>query len=122
MFLNTLYAIERAASDGELLRAQILINPAHELFGGHFPDMPVLPGVCQIQILSEVIAYATGYRLALTKVSSAKFLSPVLPDQNTEITMEVTMNLQPDKLLSVTAVYTTADIVCMKFKGDYSIS
>lgn len=51
----------------------IHIPEQHPVFAGHFPDRPVVPG----SMLLELITAAWGG--AITRVSTIKFLRPVLP-------------------------------------------
>ena len=36
------------------------LNPQHPVYKGHFPDMPVAPGVCNIQIIRVLPAASTS--------------------------------------------------------------
>ena len=46
-------------------------------FQGHFPDKPVLPGVCKIQAVIVMLQALEKKDIRLKEVVSAKFLSPV---------------------------------------------
>lgn len=51
----------------------------HPAFAGHFPDMPILPGVVLLDVALQAIAEANNITLAFCKISSVKFLSPAKP-------------------------------------------
>lgn len=73
------------------------INPAHAIFKGHFPDMPVMPGVCMLQLLKECIADAVCKPLRIHYIRSCKFVSVVNPIEHSLLTISFTlsdMNLQ----------------------------
>ena len=59
---------------------QTTIPADHPSLAGHFPGNPLVPGVV---ILDEVIAAIAGVwpDCRVTAVSSAKFVSPLRPDQ-----------------------------------------
>jgi 3-hydroxymyristoyl/3-hydroxydecanoyl-(acyl carrier protein) dehydratase len=59
----------------------LTIAPDHPAFAGHFPGMPVVPGVVLLDEALHAIGAATGTDLAACRVSSVKFLSPALPQQ-----------------------------------------
>lgn len=50
-------------------------------FSGHFPEQPVLPGVCIIQ--AALVAAETS--LKLETIRSAKFFNVVLPNQKLDL-------------------------------------
>ncbi|MFT4024998.1 MAG: 3-hydroxyacyl-ACP dehydratase, partial [Flavihumibacter sp.] len=55
-------------------KAQLHWNADHAIFGGHFPGQPVVPGVCMIQMVQEVMETALGRRMQLVSSGSIKFL------------------------------------------------
>lgn len=75
MLQNTFYTVEGApettATSG---RATIRLNPDHAIFAGHFPGQPVVPGVCMLQIIKELLEGATRQALQLARASNIKFL------------------------------------------------
>ncbi len=62
----------------------------HPAFAGHFPGMPITPGVVLLDQALHAIAVAQQLDLQKCKISSVKFLSPVLPD--TELTLHYERN------------------------------
>ena len=57
------------------MMAHTLMVPAdHPAFAGHFPGMPILPGVV---LLDTVVQLAPGASAGVRQISSAKFFSPV---------------------------------------------
>ena len=57
-------------------------------FQGHFPDRPILPGVCLIQTTLAALEYRRGHPVRLNRVVSAKWLAPVLPDMPLDLACE----------------------------------
>lgn len=56
----------------------------HPAFAGHFPGRPIVPGVLLLDAAIHAIVQArdgTAGGSASCQVSSAKFLSPVTPDE-----------------------------------------
>ena len=80
---TNLYKIRPAGTDenGSAL-FEISINRDCEIFRGHFPGQPVLPGVCSIEIIRESLSIMTGRDVHLCKISQCKFTGMVNPQQD----------------------------------------
>jgi 3-hydroxyacyl-[acyl-carrier-protein] dehydratase len=68
------------------VRARVGFPGAFAGFQGHFPDHPVLPGVCLVSAAALVWARGRTHRYAVREIRSAKFISAVLPGQEVEVT------------------------------------
>jgi 3-hydroxyacyl-[acyl-carrier-protein] dehydratase len=64
----------------------LTIAPDHPALAGHFPGMPVVPGVVLLDEALHAIGAALGVDLSACRIASVKFLSPVLPGQTVVIT------------------------------------
>lgn len=56
-------------------------------FQGHFPDNPVLPGICMIQAFLVMYAAHTGQEARLDTVLTAKFTGVISVDQTCFFTL-----------------------------------
>lgn len=61
--------------------AMLSVSPEHPALAGHFPGMPVVPGVVLLDEALQLIGAALGADLSACRIASVKFLSPVLPGQ-----------------------------------------
>ena len=61
------------------------INAAHGIFAGHFPDQPVLPGVCMVQIAVAIASAMHGKALRVANARTMKFLAPVDPNKTPDL-------------------------------------
>jgi 3-hydroxyacyl-[acyl-carrier-protein] dehydratase len=72
------------------VRAKISINRKHKIFEGHFPGLPIVPGVCMMQIIREIMEVTTERTLMIAGADNMKFLSVINPDQNAEVDVSIT--------------------------------
>ena len=80
MLIPNLYSIKKSETiDDFNFNIQIELNPKHEIFDGHFPNNPIMPGVCMIQIIKELTELFTSQNLFLSKVSNVKFMAIINP-------------------------------------------
>ena len=78
--LNDFYTIEKKISNGDEFCYKIKFNPSHKIYKAHFPNNPVTPGVCLIQIAQELIEYEFGKPLNLFTAPNIKFRQIVKPE------------------------------------------
>ena len=64
-----------------------MIESEHPALAGHFPGNPIVPGVL---ILEEVLGAVERWRgeVRMTRIASAKFASPLRPDEVFSIRLE----------------------------------
>ncbi|MCF1715719.1 hypothetical protein L0U88_13860 [Flavihumibacter sp. RY-1] len=74
----TIHALEKG--DG-MVKAGLLWNAEHPIFQGHFPGQPVVPGVCMIQLVQEILEQALEKPVELVSSSQVKFLHVIDPRQ-----------------------------------------
>lgn len=93
-------------------------NAAHPIFGGHFPDQPVVPGVCMMQTIQELLSAAVGKELLVEKVANMKFLNMIDPRQTPQVTVEIGWTAEEDAY-KTTAVIKHDATVFLKFQGRF---
>lgn len=83
MLLNKLFTYELLDGDSKsVLKFRIIINGNHEIFEGHFPGNPITPGVCQMEMVKEILSDFLGTELFYRSVSDMKFISMWIPDDS----------------------------------------
>ena len=71
----------RVSDDGGKILASFTPPADFPPFNGHFPGNPILPGIAQIALITEILNRADasgGY--TLDTVKRVKFLAPILPE------------------------------------------
>ncbi len=89
MLLEDFYHITHFNPSGDKLSAGIRLNPKHEIYKGHFPDQPVVPGVVQLQIIKELFEKVVLENLMMTEVIQAKYLRMITPEENQLLTIDL---------------------------------
>lgn len=82
-----LYTIHNQQQDAQSLTCTISYDAAHPIFSGHFPGQPVVPGVCTMDMIKELLQVALDQRLLLRSTGQVKFLRLLLPDVQPEVTI-----------------------------------
>jgi 3-hydroxyacyl-[acyl-carrier-protein] dehydratase len=71
------------------LETLVNLDASHPVFLGHFPGMPVLPGVCMLQIMKHVLEKKMGRKLMLVSVGQVKFLSLIDPNVHPQVVVQI---------------------------------
>jgi len=101
--------------------ARITINKSHKIFEGHFPGIPVVPGVCMMQIVLEMMEVSTGKQVSLVAADTMKFLSVINPEQNKEI--DVVVNYTEDGgRMQISANLFEGPVIFFKLKATLKIN
>lgn len=96
-----LWLDEIVAVDGERIQARKFVDPELDVFRGHYPQFPVLPGVllCEAAfqagavLIAQVSPPAPGQVPVVTRVNNVQFRQLVRPGDTLEIEVELTERL-----------------------------
>ena len=106
-------------TDG-LIIAALQIDTGHEIFNGHFPDQPVVPGANMVQLVKDILEHALKINVQLQIANNLKFLQVIDPREID--LLQLTINYTTDDtLLKVTSDLLFEDVVCFKFQGVFTI-
>ena len=118
MLLGSFYHIIESSKEGQTYRAKVQFDAAHEIFKGHFPDLPVVPGVCQTQMLLETLSSLIGKPVEMKMAHHIKFLALLNPTKVKELTLEIKIDKEVGSDFFVSANYFTPEEVFFRFKGE----
>lgn len=121
MLKNNLYILNSLVeTETNKFEAEISLNAEHGIFKGHFPTQAILPGVCIIKILKELISEQLGKVLNIKTASNIKFLNMVDPAVDPYLKFIVLLSDTPEGI-SVNATATLKnESANFKFKGVFS--
>lgn len=123
MLIPNLYIIKNTEKiDENNFKVQIELNPNHQVFEGHFPNNPITPGVCMMQIIKEVTEGFVLKDLFLSKVSNVKFMATINPFinpildlslnvvcENNEVKVKNSSFFETTNALKFSAIYKVLD-------------
>jgi 3-hydroxyacyl-[acyl-carrier-protein] dehydratase len=117
--LFSIAAIEKAE---DKVTATLLLNAAHPILKGHFPDQPVVPGACLVQAVKNVMEQAFKTRLWLCSAANIKFISMLVPGDQLTSRLTVKYNTADEGYITFNATLVANDVVSFKMQGSYSRS
>jgi 3-hydroxyacyl-[acyl-carrier-protein] dehydratase len=118
MLKDSLYQIIAMDHSCDTINAVLEIAEHNDIFKGHFPDHPVLPGACMLQIVKEVFEEVMNTSYHLQKADNLKFLTLIDPQKNNILHLEINYMIE-ESGIRVTASLTTDEDVAFKFQGTF---
>ncbi|MBE0648087.1 MAG: 3-hydroxyacyl-ACP dehydratase [Bacteroidales bacterium] len=98
----------------------ISLDPDHSLYEGHFPGNPVVPGVCQIRMITEIVSEIRGKEVRLVEADNIKFLSMINPKDHPQLTVDCTIKENEEGIIRVTASLSDHEQVFFKYKSIFA--
>ena len=109
---------------GKSVVAELDVDPELDIFKGHFPGHPVLPGVIIMEALAQaascclLVESGMAGRIGfLAGIDKAKFRNQVLPGDT--ITLEATITKNSKRLCIADVVAKKGDLVCAQATQKY---
>lgn len=120
MLIQGLYNITAFDNKSSVISADIHLNKDHDIFKGHFPGNPVMPGVCMIQIIKEITESALDKDLFLSVSSNIKFMAIINPEFNPDLNIKIEYT-EEDGLVKVKNTTSFEDTVALKLNATFKI-
>ncbi len=121
MLLNDFFTINETVKSDTEIWAELLIHSNHKIFEGHFPNQPVVPGVCMMQMIKEIVEQVIGKETNLTQAADMKFLAVINPLENNLIQASIKYAADETGAINVVASLFKDELVHFKFKGQFEV-
>ena len=119
MLAGNFFNIDHLEVNGFDVKAELVINTRHKIFEGHFPGQPVVPGVCMMQMVKEIMEEVTKKKMDLVKAHEMKFLAIIDPAQNNIISATLKYTMEENGNITSVAIFFKDELVHFKFKGQF---
>lgn len=115
---NTFFTIITSDfKDGELIY-NVNLNKEHYIYKAHFPNNPITPGVCILQMIQELIEQYLNINLELQILHNIKYMSIISPISNPEIAIHISYS-HSNENVKVKGIIKTENIVFTKLSATY---
>ncbi|WP_164109486.1 MULTISPECIES: 3-hydroxyacyl-ACP dehydratase [Sphingobacterium] len=122
MLLQNFYTVDSLQNlGGDKYVAAIALNKHHTIFKGHFPDQPVTPGVCMMQIVKELSEQILQKKLFMYKSSNVKFMALINPEVNADLRLEIDISGSDESDYKVKNVTYFEDTVALKLVCTFKV-
>ncbi|MBQ1697112.1 MAG: beta-hydroxyacyl-ACP dehydratase [Bacteroidales bacterium] len=116
MLVKDFYKIDgkEAQEDGSVVYS-VSLNTTHDVYKGHFPERPITPGVCNIQMIKELAEDSCSRSLTLTSIDRCRLTAMVTPNESPVLNVKVQWDAADSNKLAATIYY--GDITYMTLSG-----
>lgn len=115
--LDSLFAYQIDKQEDGVVEANVTINAGHEIFTGHFPGYPIMPGVCMVQIVEQIFSDFHNRKFLLSNAKSIKFLSLFNPREVSQVKASIQYKPGENNQMQISATLFTDEITYFKLKG-----
>ncbi|HOY31144.1 MAG TPA: hypothetical protein PKW80_04625 [Bacteroidales bacterium] len=119
MLLKTFFNILDIKTEGEKTLAQVELIKDHKIYEGHFPQNPVAPGVCLIQMIRETLEVCLEKKIMLETADEIKFINIVNPVICEILTIEINKRPKAASPLAFSIIITGGEIIYFKMKAEF---
>jgi len=82
---NNFYTIEKSSISEREAEFLVKLNAENFIYQAHFPNNPITPGVCLIQMAVELFSTLKAAKFSIKTVKNVKFTAPVSPLEFPEV-------------------------------------
>jgi len=116
----SIYSISKFVKDDNSINAEITFNEEHDIFKGHFPNNPIVPGVIQVQIIKDIAEKGLKKKLLLSNSKNIKFLNFINPLKDKPVLLSLNFEVLENTSIKVNSQIYSEDNVFIKFNGIFS--
>ena len=70
-------------------RVRAELSSEHNIYAGHFPGKPVVPGVCTLTIIKECLSEILKRKIEFVSIKECKYTAALLPEKGLYITIDM---------------------------------
>ena len=100
---DTYYSLSSHLKENDNDIFEVNMHSDHPVYEGHFPGMPVSPGVCNMQMIKECTSIAIKKELYIDKISMCKLSALMSPIDNPKVYIKIKNNIIEDNKYQITA-------------------
>ena len=119
ILLNDFFTINDKVNSETEIWAELFINADHKIFEGHFPNQPVVPGVCMMQMIKEILEQVIDKDTNLAQAADMKFLAVINPIENNLVHASIKYATDETGAVNIVASLFKDELVHFKIKAKF---
>ena len=117
MLINDFFSLRELKHSNHSIEAVVSFKEDHSIFKGHFEGFPVVPGVCMMQLIKEILEKELDKKFMLSKAANMKFLTVIDPRKNKEVHANIEYNPNGSNTIDFEAKLFSGETIFFKLKA-----
>lgn len=118
--INDFFNIEKCEGNTTEITCDILLNANHFIYQAHFPENPITPGVCIVQIAQEIMENHTGKTLMLSVLNNIKFMQVLQPTVTPSVQYRISSSTTDSGDIKIKVSVSNGNTIYSKFTATYT--
>ena len=106
------HTIEQIENDYKI---EVELMADHPIYKGHFPQQPVVPGVCTLTIIRETLSEILSRGVSFKSIKDCKYVSALIPQEDLRIILNI--SIADQEKINVTVVRVDNEQPVLKLKA-----
>jgi len=111
---DSLFTLIESRVENNHAEVDVRLDVSHPIYSGHFPDDPITPGVCVVQMAVELCSMLLVKKLELKGSKSIKFINIIRPNIHPQVTYVLDWTETEDGVYHVKMMVRSEDVVFAK--------
>ena len=116
--MSNLFTLRLLSGTANSFTVEVRFDPSHPVFAGHFPGMPVVPGVFLVEVLAAAVSQHLGKKVIVAEANNLKFIQMMDPGIHNVVMLNCLIARdEVDEYFRVDATFSAGDLLFAKMKG-----
>ena len=99
----------------------VALLPDCNVYRGHFPDEPVCPGVCNMQMIKECTEEFVGKQLHQTSVKQCRLTALMTPAECPDVNVRIDVLSASEQSFTIKASIYDHKQIYMEYRGEMTV-
>ncbi len=97
----------------------VALHADSPVYAGHFPNEPISPGVCNIQLIKECAETVTGHLLRLRSMQQCRFMHLITPLLYPQVEVRITLLNTSDNGVKLRGTIGSANEIFIELRSEF---
>lgn len=116
MLLDDFFMIDKMNPTADGCDFSVSLCASHKVYEGHFPEKPVVPGVCSVQMVKECAERYLSCHTRIQVMDNCKFSAMIIPTMTPHLDIKLIVT-KGEEEYKLKATITASDVTFLTLKA-----